>query len=439
MKTTGNRRSFLQKTMTGITMAACGVIKPKSLCAAEPGVAKGFSIGGRALQIDNPYERVDWSKSQQIASATHIHIANQEKLDRVCSVFKLKHIPLSNYYPSAPWYPPEKMRQNQYRVSQPWGVVFHSTPGDRATGKFIEGPLDWNKIIMDPKTGWYNELPPEKKSQLPFKVGGPVFTNIPEGLIFSPNAEHHGFTNAPTRATHVNAVGSLFCSGTFDARDEFLLASHGYSSGMGQTWEVGFKNIIDRLLFSDGGGITVNHPVWSGLKSEQVSQLLDFDPRVLGIEVYNDSSGMGNPNRGWSLQVWDEILKTGRSCLGFFTPDHGLGRGKNVLLVPEFNERECLRAYRQGAFFGSVKNETSELRFTNITIENDRLIAETNEKVTLKVYTNKGVESPVGNGNIYEYKLPLRNGQSDINYLRIQAWNSTSDQIFSQPIRFVQK
>jgi hypothetical protein len=68
----------------------------------------------------------------------------------------------------------------------------------------------------------------------------------------------------------------------------------------------------------------------------------------------------------------------------------------------------------------------------------NKLIAETNERVTLKVYTDKGVKSPGGNGNIYEYELPVKNGQSDINYLRLQAWNSTSDQIFSQPIRFVQ-
>ncbi len=123
------------------------------------------------------------------------------------------------------------------------------------------------------------------------------------------------------------------------------------------------------LLYPGGGGITLNHP--SG-KRDQYLEMLDFDPRVLGIEVWNQlASGFGS-DRGYVssmaappshfYQLWDDILKTGRRCWGFFVKDHNsYGRGRNILLSPPLaglspREREAalLRSYRKGTFFGSV-------------------------------------------------------------------------------------
>jgi hypothetical protein len=92
--------------------------------------------------------------------------------------------------------------------------------------------------------------------------------------------------------------------------------------------------MLERLIIPDGGGITINHPAWSYLRLELMLKMLDFDPRVLGIEVYNHSSGVADHN-AWSEVQWDQILSTGRQCFGFFVPDHPGGTpiwyGRNII------------------------------------------------------------------------------------------------------------
>ena len=423
-----NRRSFLKNIFAGTIFTAIG--GNKSFSAHVKNIKKNKYI------IDNPYEEVDWEKFKQITSTSHTHITAQDKLDKMYRAFNLRHFPISNYYPSVPYYPANKIKANQYMVRQDFGTIYDplNTPKDRwRNGKFLEGPLEWNKIIMDPKTGWYDKLPEDKKNKMPFTVGGSIFTNIPDDIIFSPNAEHHSFTNT---GLHANALGSLFCSGTFDARNEYLTTDHGYCYGTGLPWETAFRKMTDQLLFADAGGITINHPTWSNLKYEDVCNMLDFDNRVLGIEVYNDgaATGYGDPNRGWALKLWDQLLTSGRKCLGFFVPDHSVGGGKNILLVPEFKEYECLKAYRKGAFYGTIKG--NGLEFTNIMVKNHKLIIETNKSATIRLASDKGQLLKQSGNNKFEYEIPLNNGKPGIKYIRIEAWDEFSDLIFSQPIRF---
>ena len=191
-------------------------------------------------------------------------------------------------------------------------------------------------------------------------------------------------------------------------------------------------------MFSDSGGITINHPVWSGLTFDTICKMLDYDPRVLGIEVYNDlcATAYGDPNKGWGLKFWDQALSSGRRCLGFFVPDWTVGKGRNILLVPAFAEHDCNRAYRKGEFYGAVLG--SGLQFTNITLDQDKLIVETNVKATIRLATNKGEAYKKGDDTIFEYKIPFNTpGQPDIKFIRIEAWDDYGEQIFSQPIRFL--
>jgi hypothetical protein len=162
-------------------------------------------------RIDNPYQYTDWKSVQHIASTSHVHINNQEELDKATHVMKLRHIPISNYYPSAPFYPLEKIRDHQFQVKQDFKAAynksFDAAKNGRDNEQFINGPIDWNKIIVDPDKGWYNQLPEDLKNQLPFKTGNYLFSNIPEGVIISPNAEHHNFTDAPS--LHANGIRNI--------------------------------------------------------------------------------------------------------------------------------------------------------------------------------------------------------------------------------------
>src|SRR5690606_37493745 len=148
----------------------------------------------------------------------------------------LRHLAISNYYPSAPCSRDE--RRGQFRVSQDFATV---------EGKgYTRGNFQWNEIIQDPDTGWVNDLPEELRETLPFKVGGPVFEHVPEDVIICPNAEHHSFTDS---GGHFNAVGFFFASGTFDVRGKYGLFKHGYPIGAGIPWKEFCNRVFDALQF----------------------------------------------------------------------------------------------------------------------------------------------------------------------------------------------
>ena len=137
--------------------------------------------------------------------------------------------------------------------------------------------------------------------------------DIPEGIPEAPNAEHHSFTNSHA---HINGVGSMFASGTFDARDRFKTKEHGYAIGTGLPWERVFETILKELIVSDGGGITINHPVLSKLSFDEVTKMLDYDSRVLGIEIYSDPGEQIDclPRRKWKLQLIRRIKSAFSNC-----------------------------------------------------------------------------------------------------------------------------
>jgi hypothetical protein len=426
------RREFIRKMIIG----AAGFSMLPALTRA--GLKASGDIPSKPYSIDNPYEGIDWKNIIYTPSATHVHIEGQSKLDAIYNRFKLRHIPISNYYPSAPYYPADKIRENNF-INQNFSVVYNpdnTVKGKEkwTNGKSVPGPIDWNKVIMDPQSGWYNELPENLKERLPIKPGSLLYPNIPKDVIISPNAEHHSFTNSPL---HACAVGSLYASGNFDVHNDFKTIDHGYSAGTGLPWEKAFALMLDKLLFKDGGGITINHPIWSGLTFDDVIKMLDFDNRVMGIEVYNDTcaTNYGEPEKGWALKLWDEVLKTNRRCLGFFVPDHTVGRGKNILLLPQFTENECLKAYRKGAFFGAMTGET--LMFTNIFLAGNLLKVGLNNTAYIRIVTNAG-EAQKTRSNEVEFKVPVdSNGIPSVSYIRIEATDDNSEQIFSQPIRFL--
>lgn len=400
------------------------------------------ALGG--APVDNPYADVDWNTVLHVPSTTHIHIQtgastapfhddDQRRLDLIYNEMQLRHLPISNYRPSAPVYPIENIRTDHF-IEQRFGV-FHN-------GRYIEGPIDWNRVIMDPDTGWRSQLPPETQRRLPIRPGERWLKDIPEDVIVSANAEHWNFSDAPA-GLHVCAPGSLFSSGVPTHRmTELGMGDHGYNLGSGLPWREAFRQMLEQLVFADGGGITINHPVGSKLSDEDVCQYLDFDPRVLGIEVYNHPV-FPDPSLGWSVTMWDRILATGRRCLGFFVPDHGVN-GRSMLLVSKYTEEECLRAYRKGAFYGSPAGSKLAMRFDSIRLAGGKLSMVVSgvpkgEWIIAWVTTNLGTHWINGSPDEpIEFEIPLtEEGVPEISYVRAEVVrNLTMEHIFTQPIRF---
>lgn len=390
------------------------------------GVLQSPSLGESSLTKSQPYSNVVWEDAQQVRSVSHAHCRSQTSMNLLCRR-GLTHLAISNYYPSVPCRIDERV--GEYKVSQSFATV---------DGKYKTGETFlWNNIIRDTETGWFDSLPVGLRDAMPFKMGSRCFTEVPTDVIICPNAEHHSMTDS---RGHFNGLGSLFASGTFDVRGKYLLHKHSYAMGTGLSWRESFERIFDALQFADGGGVTINHPGWSSLSAEHTHEMLDFDKRVLGLEIWNQTTEQLS-EKGWSLDIWDSVLATGRRCWGFAVPDHAHNRdpafrGQNVLLIPKSTTAvqrpaACLRAYRNGDFYVSMDGG---LALNQLTLTGDALTVEVSEKCNIRFVTARGVVHEQA-GSACSWKLPtgdawLRNHV----FIRVEAKQADGDdQVFSQP------
>ena len=419
-----NRREFM---MAAAATAAMGGVRAEE--AGKPAEEAPIIRHDAPPRNRHPYKDVDWSAALQIKGTTHVHCKTQEDLD-VILARGLGFLTLSNYYPSAPWWPLAKMTKDYFRVHHDHAVMVN--------GKRTEGPFDWNAIVGK----WIKELPPELQAEFPFKEGEKLFKPLPEGVLEAPNAEHHNFyyengTRIPR--LHMNSPGSLFASGTFDQweRRRFQTGVRGgYDFGSGELWSTAIDRMIEGLMYPDGGGVTINPPVWSAYYRPLILSILDHDPRVLGMEVIEDGHTNGE-------KYWDWVLATGRQCFGFFVPDHSIRRkddsfGVNVLVTPERSVHACLKAYRDGNFYGALRG-LNELKFTRISFHDTTVEAETDKPARLEVITGVGkVKETTGTSvkwtmeGQYSWSGPRADAHV---FARIKAYalDGSGEELFSQP------
>ena len=366
-----------------------------------------------------PYSGIDWATVKEVHTSSHCHCTNQKMLD---SYLKrdFEFLTLSNYYPSAPTMPVKTFRDRHYWVHHDFPVMLN--------GKRIEGPIDWNKIVGQ----WADQLKPERRAMLPFTEGELRFPNAPDNILEAPNAEHHWFTDRYC-SLHLCAPGSAYASGTFDQGGGFKTFKHGYSWGCGEPVKISIRRMLDALIYPDGGGVTINHPSWSHHPDELIWDLLDFDPRVLGIEVYNMSKTYPWTNNNCE-DYWDRTLSTGRQCFGFFVPDWGQTCGTNVLLVPEKTVHACLRAYRQGNWYGAIKGK-GILRFTSIRFDGRHLKVTLDKPAHIQLITRRGISQ--WKNKAMEMSFSVSAGEEErYGYLRVRAYalDGSEEVVYTQPM-----
>ena len=407
-----SRRSF-------IGFGAAAAICRRTLSAE--GSARGVPERNR-----RPYADLDWSKIKQIKTTSHGHCTHQKMLDKFLAR-NFEFLTISNYYPSAPTCPGKTFRKFHYHVHHDWPVC--------VKGKWIDGPFDWNRIVEP----WKDEIHKWHKKDYPFKEGEPLFPNWPDGMLEAPNAEHHNFidpvTNRGVDGLHMCAPGSTFRSGTIDAHGIYGTTRRGYCSGLHERWGIALPKIFNQLVIPTGGGVTINHPRWTGLDFDVMERLLDFDPRVLGIEVYNFSSGKRKDfpySDYWSLDYWDHALSGGRQCFGFSVPDWDPSRGVNVLCVEELSLKACLESYRQGNFYGAVFGDVA--RFTRIAFDGTLFVVMTDQPCTFALHSRKGIVATKKRATEFRWELPA--GQAiDHVFLRLMAYPEANidEVLFTQP------
>lgn len=410
-----NRREFLM--MTAAVGTTVGLV-PRAY--AEPDKIVKPSAKPRNRR---PYTGIDWATAHQINTTSHGHCCSESMLKEYIR-HRFGLITMSNYYPSAPYYPAAEMTVNYYRCHHDFPVM--------VDGVRTPGPFDWNEILKS----WIDKIDPKFAKQFPFKEGGKIFPNFPKDLLEAPNAEHHNFLLKNGRragSLHMCAPGSLFKSGTFDAHNDFGSAwKYGkYDFGSGEFWGTAIDRMIAAMEYPDGGGVTINHPTWSKLDRLLMLDILDWDPRVLGIEVLE--AGVNSEN------YWDWALSTGRQCYGLFVPDwsiRGEVFGVNVLVTPERTAHACMKAYRDGNFYGATHG-FGELKFTKIVFDGKTVFASTDKPARFEVITSKGVvKKSEGTSIIWEV---TPNGDSkgprvDV-FARVKAYaaDGCGETLYSQP------
>ncbi len=402
-----------------------------------------------------------------------------------------RHLAFSNYYPSAPTYP----LPAEYLAKHP-GVIAAPNAEHHS---FVDAGLHLNALGSMLATGYGSGVSARELS------ASPIVHRFDKLEVFNDTKPWLGVYRLDIRlsATAGKATAKLTVEGATECafREKFRdkgpvldreLPSGDHSiylrttaasietrlafdptaltitqfrlmQGTNRPWRDVFRAALDGdeggggLLHADGGGLTLNHPTG---KLADYLPMLDFDPRVLGIEVWNQlTSGFGS-SRGFYdhtgqpnlhfYQLWDDILRTGRRCWGFFVKDHNtFGRGRNVLLVPKLDdvpatEREAaaLRAYRKGSFFGSVASlaasteaevitpyDRSDFRFRRIEVHEDKIEVEVSGNdparrpcVQIRFITDKGIASIVDDMHA---EFPLKRAADrtlEVQFVRIEAF-----------------
>jgi hypothetical protein len=393
--------------LTTVALAGSGFLERAPRARGLPG------------DYEDPYGDVDWDHWGTLDSMSHQHQGQTEASLDLFREMGYGHFALSNYYPSAPTYPlPDPwLARNPGIIAAPnaeqhsfldtglhanslgsllatgFGAdvpssLFGSSPLTRrfAVPNVFSGPRPWEGVYrLDLRFAGTNPdavatLSIEGATECAFRAGFEEKGRVAQRKL--PAGSHTLYLRAVTKEIDVRV--------DFDPAI-LTITQFRLMQGSNRPWREVFRAALDGetvdgalrggLLHPDGGGITLNHPTG---KRDDYLPMLDFDPRVLGIEVWNQlTSGFGS-NRGFYetaggaapdhfLRLWDEILATGRRCWGFFVKDHNTyGRGRNVLLVPPLDsldpsarEAAALCAYRKGTFFGAVSsiatNETGEV------------------------------------------------------------------------------
>ena len=186
----------------------------------------------------------------------------------------------------------------------------------------------------------------------------------------------------------------------------------------------------------------IAHPTWSHHPLTFLEEMLDSDPRVLGIEVYNHNSLEDFSD--FSDSLWDAILSTNRQCYGFFVQDHpsfthpvlaNQWRGKIMILAEDRTAESCLRALRQGRFYGMITD--NGLRFEDISYDGRYLRAKCNKKVGFQIISKIGVVGDVITGTEFCLEIPEEDKEKYV-FLRVTARDRWDEKLFSNAFMLLQ-
>ena len=460
------------------------------------------------IDVVNPYENVDWEKFEYVHSFSHQHGNRPPSYSASPETFwnmGYRHLPFSNYYPSSPAPLPDDFRKKYPDAL--WGPnaeqhnatgVGHFNVLDSyySTGGAIVAKTNYKRNKVSPfeyeftgLNAYDSEKPWLSIYWLQLIISGKEGATLSmtlEGAQKVIPSTYELPSDSLIKDRQIPAKSAIIYIRTdsdkvkvrFDFNPEevddlrFVVRQ-----GVHRPWKDSFKaaldgtlkdadgNPIEGLRFPDGGGITLNHTAGP---LNAILEKLNFDKRVLGIEIWNQHEGFGPRGTLGFYSLWDNVLKTGTRCFGFFVKDHFVYEsGRNVLLLPSskglsIQEREhnAAKAYRNGVFYGLMgalavdenrqkvnPYDYSDFRFTKISLTKDKegtpesieVSVDGADKVKrpniqIRFITDKGV-SLVKNISEVSYKLTKdAEGQIIEKYVRVEAFAYPSTHSQGKPL-----
>lgn len=389
--------------------------------------------GATQNMVFNPYENVDWNSIEHLHSFSHQHGGRTPDYAVDPEIFwemGFRHFPFSNYYPSKPQSLTEEFRKkhpdalwapnaehhsahgaSHFNTLDSYYTTGHGESAKTSYSRNRSSPVEYefsNLNMYDEKQPWLSIY------RLDLFIDGKadaVLAMTVEGAQQADPATYKPNKDSEIKNRRIPAKSAIIyiraesdkVKVKFDFNpNEITTLRFVIRQGVHRPWQDAYRaaldgtlqdsngNPVEGLRFPDGGGITLNH---TGGPLNATLEKLNFDPRVLGIEVWNQHLGFGRKGTLAFYNHWDEVLSTGKRCFGFFVRDHFVyERGRNILLVPESNrlsleekEHNASRAYRNGTFYGLLgalaidgkeqktsPYDYSAFKFTRITLKKDK-------------------------------------------------------------------
>lgn len=241
------------------------------------------------------------------------------------------------------------------------------------------------------------------------------FTDIPPDVVILDNSEQHSTTDSNL---HYCPLGSTQTTVDY----------------LNIPWRDAFDQALALLDYPDGGGITINHPAFSGLSSDAVRAFLDHDDRVLGLEIYNHMcvTFYTDYRADSALPWWDAALSSGRRCWGFMAHDHydpdlAPYKGFNMLLIDgAVTEESALIALREGWFYGVM--EPTGLTLTDFTVADHTVTVTTDNATDLRMITDQGTVT--ASGPSHTFTVP-----AGAIYARFEG-DAGTNTLYTQPLMY---
>ncbi|HRH98336.1 MAG TPA: hypothetical protein PLB55_20510, partial [Prosthecobacter sp.] len=263
-------------------------------------------------ELDNPYAEVDWDAWECLHSMSHQHQGQTDASRDGFVDMGYDHFAFSNYYPSAPTYPlPQDYAEKHPQLIAAPNAEHHS---------YTDTGLHANALGSLLATGYGSSVSAKECATSPIAHrfdGLNVFdaqrpwlgvyrldvrlaakTGKPTASLTIEGANECDFRNGfadkgPMRdrslppGNHTlylrTTAPSMETKLVFDAAT-LSVTQYRLMQGTNRPWRDVFREAFEMLQHPDGGGMTLNHPTG---KLADYLPMLDFDPRVLGIEVWN--------------------------------------------------------------------------------------------------------------------------------------------------------